>query len=501
MNTIKPKLRIAVIIATLASSVPGLSAGERQDSLQAALKGADRVTVIDVEPGRQAEPNKRFDFGEADKIAELVSSLDFDDDESGFRCMCLGDATVTFFRGGEKIAELSHHHGHSLRWNGGTWDGDSLFTEKAARAWREWFNAQGEARFEKMHQQALAEAEREREIHDRFLRAFRPEAREIFEAAAGQDGWTTFLPGGSSRADEGGISRPARNLIALYPDRKGLATALAGALGSLTMIGAQEGSWTVSTAREQLALECAKTLKAEDFLETLGSEDGEVLAGAARLFFFEGLSRLLPEDQRARYAAKLVRVAIQRDKCGNADMAVRALGGFRSPETITLLEELAAGTIRREDGGSDHKDEPSPSSAACLLLARFGSEKVGELAKAVEQAGGLDEIDQAALRIARSFAGERGLLDRSVFEIDSYTVGFGALAALEREGGKAALDAVIMGGTTHSWAAIREEAVLATERMTGRKWFQNQGHERAEWHGKEIREWWQKNRESYTPNQ
>jgi hypothetical protein len=149
MNTIKPKLRIAGIIVTLASSVPGLSAGERQDSLQAALKGADRVTVIDVEPGRQAEPNKGFDFGEADKIAELVSSLDFDDDESGFRCMCLGDATVTFFRGGEKIAELSHHHGHSLRWNDGTWDGDSLFTEKAARAWREWFNAQGEARFEK----------------------------------------------------------------------------------------------------------------------------------------------------------------------------------------------------------------------------------------------------------------------------------------------------------------------------------------------------------------
>lgn len=484
------------MIVTLASSALALIAGERQDSLQAALKGSDRVVVRDVELGLEGDPKTPFEFSDAAEIAQLVASLEFDDEESGFHCMCFGDATITFFSGGKELAELSHHHGRSLRWIGGNWEGDSLFAVEAAKAWREWFSAQGEARFEKMHQAALAEAKREQAIDDRFVRSFRPAAMEIF-AAAGQDGWNAFSPEESSKTNRDELSPPAKRLIALYPDTGELATALARALGSLTMMGAQEGSWSVSSSREQLVIECAKSLKANAFREVLGSKDAEVLAGAARLFFFEGLAGLVPEDQRAQYAGKLARVVLQHDKCRNADMAVRALGSFSCPETIALLEELASEAIQTEDMRSDYKDEPSPRSAACLLLAKLGSKKVGELSKLVEQAGSADKIDQAALRIARSFSGEHGILDSSIFEIDSSTVGFGALAALEREGDKAALDAIIMGGTRHSWAAIREEAVLTAERMTGRTWFQNEENERAEWHGKDIREWWKKSRDSY----
>lgn len=488
--------RLLIVVATLATSALSLSAGERQQSLQVALKGADRVTVADVEFGIQEERTKPFEFNKPAIIADLISALDFDDDESGFHCMCLGDATVTFFRGDTKLAELSHHHGRSLRWNGGNWKGDSLFTKQAAKAWREWFNAQGEPRFEKMHQQAVAEARREREIDDRFMRAFTPKAREIF-AASGQEGWNAFSPQESSNGADEKLSPPAKNLITLYPDMSARAMALAKALGSLTITGAQEGSWSVSSSREQLVLECAKTLNAEAFRGVLESEDREALAGAARLFFFEGLARLLPKNERARYAAKLARIVLERDKCGNADMAVRALGSFPCPETVVLLEALAKGAIQIAEERSEYKDEPSSQSAACLLLAKFGAKDAADLSKAAEKADGNDNIDRAALKIARSFSGEHGLLDKSIFEIDSYTVGFGALAALEREADKAALDAIIMGGTVHSWAAIREESVLTVERMTGRKWYQNQEHERAEWHGKDIREWWQTNRETY----
>ena len=485
-----------LVIVALATSAHSLSAGERQESLQTVLKGADRVTVRDVEFGKQDQPRKPFESRDVAKISDLISSLNFDDDESGFHCMCLGDAIVTFFRGDKKLAEISHHHGHSLRWNGGNWKGDSLFTEDAAKAWRKWFDEQGEPRFEKMHQHAVAEAKREQEIDDRFMRAFKSEVAEAF-ARSGQDGWNAFSPQGSSKAGGRQLSPSAKNLSDLYPDRSELATALARALGSLTITGAQEGSWSVSSSREQVVLECAKTLNAEALRSVLESNDGEVLAGAARLFFFEGLSGLLPQDQRTRYAAKLARVVLERDKCGNAEMAVRALGSFQCPETVLLLEELAKGTIQTAEERSEFKDEPNSQAAACLLLAKFNARNAAELSKAAEKADGNDNIDQAALKIARSFSGERGLLDESIFEIDSYTVGFGALAALEREADKAALDAIIVGGTQHSWAAIREESVLTVERMTGRKWYQNQKHERAEWHGKDIREWWQTNRESY----
>ncbi len=230
----------------------------------------------------------------------------------------------------------------------------------------------------------------------------------------------------------------------------------------------------------------------------LESKADEVLVGAARLFFFEQLAALLPKEHRGSCAAKLCRVVLRRDRCGNAGRAVRALGSFPCPETVALLEQVAGGRISTEARSTYHKDEPSLRSAACLILAKLGSENVEGLIKAVEQSGDIDTIDKAALRIARSFTGERGLLDKEVFEIDSYTVGFGALAALEREGGRNALDVIIMGGTTHGWAAIREEAVLTVERMTGQRWYQHQENERAEWHGKDIRQWWQANRDSYT---
>ncbi len=239
---------IALPIILLLCPASDIDAGERKDALLAALKGADRIEVRSSGLDRQDDPKKPFTCTDAAKIAELISSLDFDDDKSGFHCMCFGDAIIIFFKGRKKLALLSHHHGRSLRWYDGTWKGDSLFTAGAARAWRKWFEAQGEPRFEKMHQWALAEARREQEIHERFMRAFKTEAGIIFEAAA-QDGMIAFAPGDTSEGNAEELSPSAEKLISLYPDRVDLGLALARALGALAEIGAIEGSWSVSSAR------------------------------------------------------------------------------------------------------------------------------------------------------------------------------------------------------------------------------------------------------------
>ena len=488
-----PSLGVIMFLALLPSMT---HAGERADSLRAALKGADRVVVEDVEKGQRGA-TKPFEFEGSAKIATLVDGLDFLDAESGFHCMCLGDSLVTFFKGKEKLATLSHHHGRSLRWNQGKWEDDSLFSNPAATLWREWFKAQGEPRFDRMHQEEIAAAKLEKEIHERFVKAFPPGARPIFAAA--DDQWRTFKPEDETKARQASLSPAAQKLVALFPTGAELGSALAGSLGSLAIAGADLGGWSVSSSREQLVLECAKTLKSEDFQKVLESSDDQVLAGAARLFFFEDLAEIVPKAKRGPSAAKLCEVVLRRDRCGNADAAVRALGSFPCAETTRLLETLARGEIPVQAQARRRKDEPSPRAAACLLLARASAANAADLIKTVENHGKLDEIDTAALRIARSLRGERGQLKEAVFKINSYTVGFGALAALEKEGGKEALDAIISGGTMHSWAAVREEAVLTVERMTGKKWFRNQENERAEWHGKEIREWWQKNRDTYVP--
>jgi hypothetical protein len=164
-----------------------------------------------------------------------------------------------------------------------------------------------------------------------------------------------------------------------------------------------------------------------------------------------------------------------------------------------LLEKIAAGEIAIKEREITYKTEPAPQAAACLLLSQTDSKKVGELIKKVESSPKLDDIDKAALKVARSFNGERGVLDKSVFDAHSGTVGYGALAALEKEGGKAALDAIIEGGTEHFWAAVREESVLTVERMTGQKWCKGGENERADWYCKDVRAWWRKNRESFQP--
>lgn len=63
---------------------------------------------------------------------------------------------------------------------------------------------------------------------------------------------------------------------------------------------------------------------------------------------------------------------------------------------------------------------------------------------------------------------------------------------------RGAVDAIILGGTKHSWGLVRGQSVLAVERMTGRTWFKHQKNESPEWHVEEVREWWEANRDSFT---
>lgn len=488
----------AAVIAIGAVSSPRADvaaedAESRAEQLQAALNGADRIEVRPISFGDH-DAQEPIVIRDAKKIAAFVSRLEFNDKRSGFYCLCPGDTSVRFFKGDQPLLRLSHHHGRSLRWNGGPWEGDSLFTAEAADLWRRWFKDNGVARFDEMHQEQLAREKREQAIHARFLSAYKPGAEAIFNRA-GQSGLVVATPAGSGKdpADGQVLSPPAKKLSDLYEDGAAFGAALAKSLGELSAVG--EGSWTVSTPRERLVLECSSALGREGFKKVLASDDETVLLGAARLFFFEKLSRLLPEDDRPAHAARLCEVVLKRDQSDNADLALRSLRRYPSKEARDTFERVASGKVAiAEQSGT--WDEPSPRYAALLFLAEADAPRAKRSLPANPPAG-LSKSDQAAITIARSLCGEGGLIGPSIFAIDSYSIGYGALEALEREGDKNALHAVIVGGTTHSWAAIREEAVLTAERMTGKRWYQNKKHERAEWHAKDIRAWWEANRGSF----
>lgn len=407
------------VAANFLLQLHGAIAGERGLALRTALSGADTVVVARGKSADRSVTWAEFRFVGQAKIAELVAQLDFDDAESGFHCMCAGDAQITFRQGERVLAEISHHHGRSLRWASAAWAGDSLFTAAAAQAWPAWFRAQGEGRFEAMLESDRAEREKQKRIAERFMRPFPEGAAAIFAEAERDFGLAL------SREEEGHLWKElGAKLTALFPNRPSAAVACAQALGSHCLAGGWEGSWSGSTAREQLVLQFAESWSASEFGVVLAHPDVATQLGAARLFYFQGLNQLLPAAARPAAAARLAEVVFREDRWQpNADSALRGLSHYRGPEVNALLERLALGEIALRAQPGKEKEDPTLRVAACLYLARTKSPRSTEALKRLEQQGPLDEIDTAALLVARSFLGERGNVTPTVLRHPSWLFG------------------------------------------------------------------------------
>ena len=484
-----------IAIATVVIMRPSTASDSPPDSMRAALlqdalAGADRIEVGTIDFEWDVEQADAVVINNAEQISAFVSRLDFDDKRSGMHCMCAGDSLIRFYDGDTLLLELSHHHGIGVRWHRGPWEGDSVFTAESAVLWREWFASQGEPRFEAMHQEQVARAERDKVELERFLSAFKAEVRPLFAKAS-------FAELDKAEKAEGGptLSPMAAKLFEGYDNRGELAVAMARALGGQSANGI--GSWSQSGPKEGLVLHAASALKAPEFRQALDHEDSTVLLGAARLFFFESLARLLPEEERPDYAVKLCTAVLLHDRAGSTASALRLLRRYPSDAVTGLLERVVTGELESTAERDYWDDEPAARYASLVFLASADPERAEPYLPLLAQTNPSEAGDRAAIEIARTLCGESGVLDGSVFELSSYTTGLGALEALAKEGTKRALDVIITAGTEGSYAAVREEAVLTVERMTGKQWYRGRKHERAEWHGKDIRTWWEDHRDTF----
>lgn len=487
-------VRLMSMALLLGNSASKAEESGRAAVLKKALMGADRIEMKEVRFDDGEEAVKPFVFRDGSKIAELIACLDFDDASSGFYCMCAGDSVVTFFNGDAEIASLSHHHGHSLRWKSKSWKGDSLFTSAAAEAWRTWFKDQGEMRFENMFLAAQKEAREEAEIEAGFMAPFPAAAAAIFKKArnADNEGMLSYAPRDEGRPPE--ASPAAKELAGLFKTPVELGLALCRALGSLCVRGANLGSWTASTYREQLVLTSAKLIQGDNFEKVLERANDQELLGAARLFFFEKFSQQIPETSRGPWAAKLARVVIEKDASGNSSEAIRALTRHPSPEASSLLAKVAEGSIQAT--GPSGYEELSCRAAACVVLAQIGGGDVLKLAETIAKEPNLSPLDDAALKVARAWV-SGGIVDAETLAFESYTVALAALAVLEKRGDAQAIDVIIAAGLDHAYGVPREESVLTLQRMTGQMWLKDPKNERAERHTEAIQKWWKQNRDTF----
>jgi hypothetical protein len=100
--------------------------------LRSRLRNCDAVIVRSGNPD-DGQPDRRILFKSRDRglITNLVASLQTIDHQSGAHCGCVGNPTIEFFHGWNKLATVGMHHGKLLRWDKG-WAGDGMLTKESS---------------------------------------------------------------------------------------------------------------------------------------------------------------------------------------------------------------------------------------------------------------------------------------------------------------------------------------------------------------------------------
>jgi hypothetical protein len=100
------------------------------------------VTQVRVRSGgtchRNPEKEKLLaQVGDAREIQGLMAAIEIEESQTGFHCMCCGDATLEFYAGDKLVVMLGLHHGRSVRWPE-KWPADALLTARGRQALAAW---------------------------------------------------------------------------------------------------------------------------------------------------------------------------------------------------------------------------------------------------------------------------------------------------------------------------------------------------------------------------
>lgn len=115
-------------------------------ALARTLANADRVVIYDS-PLHEETDRKPLEIADKKVIDEFLQALEIDAEDivAGIvtHCMCMGEVQIEFRRGEESLAWLSFHHGKSLRWCQGEWEGDADLTPESKTKMADWLAKHG----------------------------------------------------------------------------------------------------------------------------------------------------------------------------------------------------------------------------------------------------------------------------------------------------------------------------------------------------------------------
>ncbi|MBN2704703.1 MAG: leucine-rich repeat domain-containing protein, partial [Pontiellaceae bacterium] len=240
------------------------------DTLQAALKDADRflVRTLWYSSSEEVHDEVLFETSEPGEIAEFVSLISVDPEESGFHCMCNGDPFLEFYKGDQLCVSLSFHHGVSFRWKDGAWRGDGMLTEQSRDQLLEWLDQRGVKGPKQEYEQDVQDQIRMKEERERISAALPASLVRFFKEESRRP-----LP-----ADKVNEMRVA--LAAQYPDPSDQIRSLMG------LYGADGGHWGVSYLEEEAAQRLLLLFSSAEVQSALlcGDLEENQLVGAVRYY-------------------------------------------------------------------------------------------------------------------------------------------------------------------------------------------------------------------------
>jgi hypothetical protein len=420
--------------------------------LKTAAAHADRIVVHDTGfHGGKRKPD--CEIRGTDRIQDLFALIDIDAANSGFHCMCDGNYWIHVYRGDEEVLTLGYHHGRSLRWHRGAWNGDALLTNTSQHAVPDWFQKNGCTYLQDLYDQERARQKEQAEEESRFVGFFPEKVRVLLLQRAGSDS-------GDDVDKELG-----RKVARQMADGEAVAVAVCRALGSVRM------TWVDTGEKEERGLAAVRCVSGDEFLRALEQlrDDRQALCGAARVFFREGYHKKIPVEVRTEWLVRLAEVVLTDGLDEDKSSLLRRLWSERDPRTHDLVQDIFHGKIGREiELKRAFGQEPGLRAGAALALAVQGD---GSIKPEVEKmlSGAEATADKAALTVCLALMGDPTRLKAEHLRLQSYSIGMAGLQVINRDNGKHSMEALVKGGLHHPWGYVRDEAQRIFERITGRK--------------------------------
>jgi len=360
--------------------------------LQQLLATADRLVLRSGGTCHRNEAREKvlFETAAADELAKVLPLLRVAEDGGSFHCMCCGNPTLVFFAAGKEIASIGVHHGLSIRWSQGPWNGDAMLLNGDDLA--QWVAAHGDDG--PLQERRAAKARAEAGPRRARLRAAVVGATVGDGADLDALGTTWLQSAASAVATDGGVTQ-------------------------LRLLGCHEGAWDAPDDFDQALLAAAAASLAGtsgwDVVIAACRADEHAALGLAAVWVADEGERL-PAERRAE-ALPIAALAALRspqpwnrarmlqrlrdDPCDAArDGLIAALDGKFVPRSVRDEELIAPGGMRVIHPSDQVLDGSGASNAALAAACLAARNQVASLPRIRDLARNAAAADAELLRNA-----------------------------------------------------------------------------------------------------